>query len=468
MIQTRTRGVFLLLLGVHLLVALILYGALFLLFGTFYDTKIWNILDSYITCAALIAATIVIGSLSFNHDKLDLLEPGWTGAHMLAFRTTSQVLGVMLLFLFASKDEFYSRVFLFSYVALLYDGIFVTTRYATRPLARWAFQGSHVYRTLLAGTPDRAEKFRPWVERKEKIGLQTVGLITPSPASKQKGSFDILGTYREAGALITKHQISQVILLELPMDPGIMSEWRRICERHGTRLLIYNSLKEFLGWGFTPVADETLEFFALRREPLENPVNRILKRLTDMVLSFLVITFILPIATLIVWLAQRFQSPGPLLVRQERQGFQGHPFIMLKFRTMHPGDSNDVRQARPDDERIYPLGRWFRRLSLDELPQFINVLKGNMSIVGPRPHLVEHNQLFEQILGNYNVRSYIKPGITGFAQVQGFRGGTGEAGSLEKRVLADIHYVENWAFWSDILIILRTALQLLHPPSTAY
>jgi lipopolysaccharide/colanic/teichoic acid biosynthesis glycosyltransferase len=132
-------------------------------------------------------------------------------------------------------------------------------------------------------------------------------------------------------------------------------------------------------------------------------------------------------------------------------------------------DQGDVtRQASSDDERVYPIGKWLRKLSIDEVPQFWNVLRGDMSIVGPRPHLIEHNQQFSRLLGNYHVRSFVKPGITGLAQVRGFRGEAINNTDVENRVACDLEYLENWNLSLECGIIVRTVAQLFIPPRTAY
>ena len=135
---------------------------------------------------------------------------------------------------------------------------------------------------------------------------------------------------------------------------------------------------------------------------------------------------------------------------------------------MLPDNTEVARQARDDDERVYPLGKWFRKLSIDEVPQFWNVLKGDMSIVGPRPHLIEHNQQFSQFMENYHVRTFVKPGITGLAQVRGFRGEARNASDIENRISCDIEYLENWNLSLECDIILRTFAQLFFPPRSAY
>jgi lipopolysaccharide/colanic/teichoic acid biosynthesis glycosyltransferase len=214
--------------------------------------------------------------------------------------------------------------------------------------------------------------------------------------------------------------------------------------------------------------DDGFRFVGLREEPLENPFNRGVKRTIDFVLAVPIMLLLFPPLALIVWLAQRLQSPGPLFHRQTRAGIQNRRFHIYKFRTMHVADHDLARQATTEDERVYPLGKLFRKLSIDELPQFWNVLRGDMSVVGPRPHLIEHNEQFSRLMANYQVRTFIKPGITGLAQVRGFRGEAQTSRDIQNRVACDIEYLENWNLGLECGIILRTCAQLVVPPASAY
>ena len=161
-----------------------------------------------------------------------------------------------------------------------------------------------------------------------------------------------------------------------------------------------------------------------------------------------------------IWLAVRLESPGPGLFRQRRGGYQGRPFYILKFRTMKTHQEHGkVTQATRNDPRITSIGRFLRRTSLDELPQFINVLLGDMSVVGPRPHALQHNELYKDLLKMYMLRHRVKPGITGWAQIHGHRGETDTVDKMEKRVQFDLHYIQNWSLWMDIRIIVWTAFK---------
>jgi putative colanic acid biosynthesis UDP-glucose lipid carrier transferase len=209
--------------------------------------------------------------------------------------------------------------------------------------------------------------------------------------------------------------------------------------------------------------DDGFHFFTLHPEPLENPFNRILKRSFDLLFSVLVLVVILPPLSVVVWLIHRIQSPGPLFFRQVRAGIQNREFVIWKFRTMRPAQSS----AEPDAARIFSAGRLLRRYSLDEFPQFINVLRGEMSIVGPRPHLVEHNVQFAQVMSAFHIRAFVKPGITGLAQVRGFRGEACTVDAVSHRLESDMLYIENWSPLLDLVVMIRTAWQILFPPDAA-
>jgi len=173
----------------------------------------------------------------------------------------------------------------------------------------------------------------------------------------------------------------------------------------------------------------------------------------------------------VVWLMQRLQAPGSLFHVQERTGYGHQRFRMMKFRSMYaaPRDAaTESQQARKGDARIYPFGRFLRRTSLDEFPQFWNVLIGQMSAVGPRPHLTVHDQLFAKQLNAYRTRFFVKPGITGLAQCNGWRGEITEPALLEKRIEHDLNYIANWSIWLDVQISLKTVKQLVFPPKSAY
>jgi Undecaprenyl-phosphate glucose phosphotransferase len=198
----------------------------------------------------------------------------------------------------------------------------------------------------------------------------------------------------------------------------------------------------------------------LRRAPLTRG-ELAAKRFFDLVLSGIALVTLLPLL-LITALLIKLDSRGPVFFLQKRNGFNGHAFNIFKFRTMHVlEDGPAVRQATRNDPRVTRLGRWLRRSSIDELPQLLNVLRGDMSLVGPRPHATSHNSEYEKLIANYAFRHHVKPGLTGWAQVKGYRGETQKIEQMERRVEHDLWYINNWSPLLDLSIILRTMMVML-------
>lgn len=201
----------------------------------------------------------------------------------------------------------------------------------------------------------------------------------------------------------------------------------------------------------------------LQRAPLTK-AEQTLKRVFDVVIATTMIIMLSPIMLLTAALI-KLDSSGPVLFKQRRNGFNGSTFAIYKFRSMRVlEDGEHIKQATQEDPRVTRIGRWLRQTSIDELPQLFNVLRGDMSLVGPRPHAVAHNTEYQQIVANYAFRHHVKPGITGWAQVNGFRGETQTVGSMAKRVEYDIWYINHWSFWLDIRILLKTLLLAYRQP----
>jgi putative colanic acid biosynthesis UDP-glucose lipid carrier transferase len=267
---------------------------------------------------------------------------------------------------------------------------------------------------------------------------------------------------------LREKSITQVILLDLAAGTDQVRRLTQICESSAVRLLALHDVTDYFNHTTTVFEDDGVRFIGLRDEPLESPFNRIIKRMLDFAVALPVVVLLLPPIILLVWLVQRLQSPGPVFFKQVRVGLMGHPFRMWKFRTMHSDGGNESKQASRNDPRIYPAGQWLRKLSIDELPQFLNVLYGNMSVVGPRPHLPKHEEMFAMAMRKYPIRRFVPPGLTGWAQVHGFRGEIHTEADIQRRVEADIYYLENWSLSLDCLIILKTIKQCIFPPRSAY
>jgi exopolysaccharide biosynthesis polyprenyl glycosylphosphotransferase len=464
MVTQRTEGLYRLFVLCQILIVALLFWFGVWIMVTFYAPAVahltWRRYGIY--CGMLVLG-MTLEALSRSKNYLwrdELLRP-----HRLSLRQTIASVGLLVIYLVATKDAFISRIFFFNFVPWLYVALLFSHHYLPALLARGVFRREE--KTLLVGSPQKAATLRDWLRRKSEIGFRTVGIICDECIDAPENDVPLLGTTQQLESVVRDRGITQVILLEFPLSEANQNVIH-ICDHIGVRLFILSDLEERLRHSVTHFEDGGFRFIGLREEPLENPLNQFCKRAIDLAIAVPVMLIVFPMLSVIVFLAQRLQSPGPLFHVQRRAGMQNRQFQIYKFRTMRPDHEELARQASDDDERVYPLGKWFRKLSIDEVPQFWNVLKGDMSIVGPRPHLIEHNQQFSRFLENYHVRTFVKPGITGLAQVRGFRGEARNPSDIENRITCDIEYLENWNLSLECDIILRTLAQLFFPPRSAY
>ena len=468
MVTQRTEGLYRLFLLCQIVIVALLFWFGVWVMVTFHSPGAELTWRRYSIYCGLLILGMCLEALTRGGSRNYFLQNELLRQHRLSLRQTIASTGLLVLYLIATKDAFISRIFFFNFVPWLYVALLFSHYYLPPLLARGIFTRLREEKTLLVGSPRKAAQLRNWLRRKAEIGLRTVGLICEEKIDRTEDGIPVLGSSGELEKVIRELGITQVILLEFPLFTEINRNIIRICDQLGIRLLIVSDLEEKLRHSVTHFEDDGFRFIGLREEPLENPLNRFFKRAIDLAIALPVVLFIFPILAVLVWVAQRYQSPGPLFHAQTRAGMQNRQFIIFKFRTMRPDHDELARQARDRDERVYPLGKWFRKLSIDEVPQFWNVLRGDMSIVGPRPHLIEHNNQFSRLMENYHVRAFVKPGITGLAQVRGFRGEARNNSDIENRVACDIEYLENWHLSLECGIILRTFAQLIVPPRTAY
>jgi putative colanic acid biosynthesis UDP-glucose lipid carrier transferase len=297
------------------------------------------------------------------------------------------------------------------------------------------------------------------VEREEKINLSALKNL------ERKGSIEDLL------AAMGRHEDLQlgdelyVCLSRKYRD--VIKKLSRYCDYKVVRFFYVPISVESIGLNLKRELMDDIEVYTTYEIPLQNMGNRILKRTFDIVFSLF---FLIPTALMFpfIWLIIKIQSPGPIFFKQARTGIDGKTFMMLKFRSMHVNADADKVQATKDDPRKYPFGNFMRKSNIDELPQFLNVLRGDMSFVGPRPHMLAHTEQYSALISKYMVRHFVKPGLTGWAQVTGFRGETKELWQMEGRVKRDIWYMEHWSIWLDIRIIWMTFKTIFVHDENAY
>ena len=301
------------------------------------------------------------------------------------------------------------------------------------------------------------------------LGFKILGIFTRQQIPDDM-KLTNLGDRRAVMDYLKKHP--EVSDLYMVPDTDYVTETEtifRYCEDHMIRFYALPVFMEFLTKRMELSHLGNTMLLSVRNEPLQDPVNRGVKRLFDILVSGIFVLTVFPFVYLIAGLIIKMQSPGPILFKQKRNGLDGKEFYCLKFRSMHVNKDADRLQATKDDPRKFKFGDLMRKTNIDELPQFINVLKGDMSLVGPRPHMLLHTQEYSRLIRRYMVRHLVKPGITGWAQVQGFRGETKTVEQMENRVKADIWYVENWTFGLDLRIMWRTVTNMIkHNEENAY
>ena len=297
------------------------------------------------------------------------------------------------------------------------------------------------------------------VEREEKINLSALKNL------ERKGSIeDLLAAMGRHEDL----QLGDELYVCLSRkDRDVIKKLSRYCDYKVVRFFYVPISVESIGLNLKRELMDDIEVYTTYEIPLQNMGNRILKRTFDIVFSMF---FLIPTALMFpfIWLIIKIQSPGPIFFKQARTGLDGKTFMMLKFRSMHVNADADKVQATKDDPRKYPFGNFMRKSNIDELPQFLNVLRGDMSFVGPRPHMLAHTEQYSALISKYMVRHFVKPGLTGWAQVTGFRGETKELWQMEGRVKRDIWYMEHWSIWLDIRIIWMTFKTIFVHDENAY
>ena len=426
---------------------------------------------SYSLYAGIAIVALLLRSAYKANEDAARLSGLFMGRLRLAGSQTLFVGTVVVFFLVATKDREISRVFLFSWLPVLYATLVATNLAMPHFVLPIAFGEGNRQKFLLAtrnGSFRKPGRLAEWIQRQQRMGIRVEGIVAP-------GNFDTgdlrtswLGVPDEIEKIFQSRSPDVLLWLEPPGDRLEMTRYLNLAESRGARLIFWDDLEERFGARAWSAEVDGLNFVHFRREPLESPLNRAVKRLFDITIAGLAVLLVLPWLCILVWILHRLQSPGPLFFRQQRSGIGGGQFRIFKFRTMHTGSENDTSQAREQDSRIFPVGRWLRKTSLDEIPQFLNVLRGDMSVVGPRPHLPEHNSQWQRLLTAYNVRTVVKPGITGLAQVRGMRGEAKTDADVVRRIDSDLEYIENYSPLVDLAITFQTAWQVLFPKTTAY
>lgn len=373
------------------------------------------------------------------------------------------VLG-LLAFGFALKvSENFSRVWLFAWSALSIVAI-VLSRIAASIFLKSMIRSGGVFarRIAIVGATELGARFAERVSSMEN-GISIVGLFSAGlPDRGDDYDGEVAGDLASLEKAARRGDIDDIVLAAPRADRADMERLARRLASLPVSISICPNVHwlDHTGGEVTKVGDASV--LSLYRRPLEG-WGGVVKTIEDFILGGVLLVAVSPVLLLIA-ISIKLQGKGPILFAQQRHGFNNAVFRIYKFRTMTVAeDGENVRQAQKNDDRITPLGKFLRRYSLDELPQLLNVIRGEMSLVGPRPHALAHNHQYAQLIENYSGRHKVKPGITGWAQVNGYRGETSENELMAQRVNYDLAYIDNWSLWFDFKILLMTVKAVIFP-----
>ena len=355
---------------------------------------------------------------------------------------------ILISALFVGKLSEMSRWMLVYFCVLDYGALVckrALLRLTLRHYRRLGFNQKHV---LVVGDGAMAAEYVRKVREDRDLGFLVDGYVAQGKGLK---GVERLGGYDRLEAILEERNPDEVIVAMAAEEYALTGRIISLCEKTGTKLSLVPFYAAYMP--SNPQVDNIngLPMINLRRIPLDNMANAFLKRTVDIVGALVLIVLTSPLM-LIAAIGVKLSSPGPILFKQERVGRNKKPFYMYKFRSMRVNASEKTGWSRDEDPRKTKFGSFIRKCSIDELPQFFNVLRGDMSLVGPRPEVPYYVEQFKEEIPRYMVKHQVRPGITGWAQVNGYRGDT----SIKKRIEYDLYYIENWNIFFDLKILLMT------------
>jgi Undecaprenyl-phosphate glucose phosphotransferase len=450
----------------RLLSDLLLLNASFIIAAVFAQS--WEtLIDKYYMFFLLVALNVLwllFSNVSGFYDDFHSRNFPFHFVNILK-ETTAQIIA-SILFIFLTKEDLFTRNFIIYYALLLIFLISLRTIAFRKGLKSLRKKGKNIRNLLIVGTGEVGQNFKNMINSNPDFGYKFRGFVIESrnlPASE-----DIIGIIDDLENLIAELEIDEVVIALKDKSTNFLEKIILICNRKAVKAHIIPDYFKYLSDRFQVSMFGSFPIITARSEPLEEVHWRFVKRSFDIIFSLSVILLLLSWIYPIIFILLKFSSRGPVLFVQDRVGSKDRKFKCYKFRTMKVTDTSKTIDFQPvidHDPRVTKVGRFLRKSNLDELPQFINVLKGDMSVVGPRPHALPYDQKYGKIVDVIRLRHNVRPGITGWAQVHGLRGDVlDEEENIQrtkKRIEYDIWYTENWSITLDIQIIIITIWQML-------
>ena len=357
--------------------------------------------------------------------------------------------------------------------AVMTGALYVVWHLLIRKVIGWIRRkGSNNYTVAMVGSdPNMLQVCQFLSDSYTDEGYKVVGMFTDRPEEIPEGVTNLGRPEDAIPYVVHNHAILKEILCSL--NPATETDYvNRLVSTCEANMVRFKYVPGMEGYPKRKMAISQLgnvNVISLHEEPLNTPLAKLVKRAGDIVFSGLFLVTLFPVVWVVCAIGIKLSSPGPVFFKQRRTGYEGKEFWCYKFRSMHASADADTKQAVKGDSRVFKFGKFLRKSSIDELPQFINVFRGDMSVVGPRPHMIHHTDIYSDLIGDYMIRHLAKPGITGWAQVNGCRGETRELSEMKERVEKDIWYIEHWSVELDVSIIFTTLWQMLrHKDGKAY
>lgn len=371
---------------------------------------------------------------------------------------------ISVLFIFSAKEDLFTRNFILILGALIISLISIRILLLRVLLGSVMGKKGNLRNLLIVGAGETGQKFKELISQHDEFGFNFIGYVDTENTNHNT---EKLGNVNEIESVLVKSEIEVVVIALSVFDAVQLDNIMKVCNRHAVRVHIIPDYFKFLSRKYQISMIGDFPIITVRKEPLSEIHWRIIKRIFDIIFSLFVFVSILWWLFPLLFFLNLFYSRGKLLFIQERIGTASKPFRCYKFRTMYEKRKPEETFSAviENDPRITKIGKFLRKTNIDELPQFINVFKGDMSIVGPRPHPTSFHQIYKDMVDKIKIRGWVKPGITGWAQVHGMRGDVPDFEEnkkrMEKRIDHDLWYIENWSLGLDIQIIVLTIWQML-------
>ena len=352
----------------------------------------------------------------------------------------------------------------FKILVSIFAGISLSKFLSFYALKTYRKGGKNYRNVVIIGEDDTSKNIAKIFKEESALGYYYHGVFSDKPKSKEKH----LGSLLDSFDYIIENNIDEIYCTVSALKKEQVKELTKFANKHSRVIKLIPNSNELYSKNVSPEYYSNTLVLNVNRLPLDVAENRVMKRIFDIILSIFIIVFILSWLTPLLVILIKLESRGPAFFKQEREGLGGYHFTCYKFRSMKMNKLSEKLHVRKNDKRVTTIGAFMRKTSVDELPQFFNVLIGDMSVVGPRPHISAFSEEYQKEIDNYMERHAVKPGITGLAQVSGYRGEVTRRSDIKNRIRLDIFYIENWSILLDTRIVFQTIINVFRGEEKAY